>query len=123
MSWKHFNLGTNEGGVTNLISVSEEGEIVARDFQSKAVNQVIADECRRMRAMTSNGGPPGFGQGYIAAKVPITIWQNHRRAWMRVYSKYYTWQEYWVRMLNKDPELQEYKCIEGNIHLPQQVRG
>lgn len=122
---KHFDFGTNEGGVQNIVSIGDDGTIVARDVQSAAVNQVILDECAEMRALTSNMRPGSThnpdAQGYIAAKIPITIWQTWRREWMEKYRQYFTWQTYEIMKINS-PEYRGFKCVDWAITVPEHVR-
>lgn len=125
VNYKRFNFGTNEGGVTNIVSIGDDGSIVAQDYQSGAVNQVILDECARLRQLTANM-PAGStanpdAQGYIAAKVPITIWTNWRRMWMSKFRGDFTWQTFLVMQLNSR-KYRGFKCVDWKIEVPDHVR-
>ena len=114
----HIDFGTNAGGVQNVISVNEDGDLICRDIQSKAVNTVIADSAAEMRLLNSNLPKDQYGnpdaQGYIAARIPITIWTNWRREWDKKYRAYFSWQAYELMMINS-PEFAEYRCVPGKV--------
>ena len=100
--------------------------IVARDFQDGATIQIILDECADMRQLTANM-PPGSthnpeAQGYIAGKIPVTIWHNWRQDWMKNYSDVMTWQTYEIKMLNSR-KYRGFKCVDWEIHTPTEVMG
>ncbi len=126
-TFRHFDFGTNEGGVQNVVSIGGEGggEIVSRDIQSGAVVQVILDSCKEMRTAHDNMPPSMWGaedgHGYIAARVPITIWTNWRKEWQEKYRDYFTWQTFEVMKLNSR-EFAGFRCIPGKIHVPENVR-
>lgn len=122
MNFKHFDFGTSEGGVQNVVSISDDGNIlICRDIQSAAVNQVIIDECKKLKNLNSNGGPPGFGEGYIHAKIPVTIWQEWRRSWMMKFRQYMTWQTFEAMQINKR-EYSDFTCVDHKLHVPDNVR-
>ena len=124
-NFRHFDFGTNEGGVQNVVSVNDDGELVTRDIQSGAVIQVILDSCKEMRDMHSNMPPSMWGnedgQGYIAARVPITIWTNWRKEWQEKFRDYFTWQTFEIMKLNSR-EYCGFKCVPGKIQVPENVR-
>ena len=124
-NFRHFDFGTNEGGIQNVVSVNDDGELVTRDIQSGAVIQVILDECAEMRKFNSNLPPSMFGNpdshGYLAAKIPTVIWANWRKEWQEKYRNYFTWQTFEVMKLNSR-EFEGFRCIPGKIHVPENVR-
>jgi len=117
LKWK--TLSYNEGGVQNMVGCNDDGDMVCIDRQSAAVNQEILDSCREMRNNPEYRNPKA--EGYIAARVPITLWVNWRRDWQSRYSKYWTWQTYLV-MKRNSTEFSQFRCINGKIGLPKAVR-
>ena len=113
IEWRR--LSVNEGGVENWVGVSEENELVCMDVQSAAVNQQILDSCKEMRNSPHLRNPEA--KGHIAARLPITMWVNWRREWMRFYQSYYTWQGFLLSRLNR-PEFAGFRCVEGEICAP-----
>lgn len=128
-NFRHIDMtdpGQAASGVRNIVSISDDGEIVTRDIQTGDVIQVILDECARLRQLTANM-PPGSpanpdATGYIAAKVPIVIWQNWRREWASKYRDYFTWQTFEVMKLNSR-EFRRFKCVDWDIAVPNNVAG
>ena len=127
-TYRHFDFTDYDqrtGGVRNIVSIGSNGEIVARDYQSAATNQIILDECAELRKLTANmppgSTPSGESAGYIAAKIPITLWQNWRREWQEKYRNYFTWQTFEIMKLNSR-EYRGFKCVDRDIAVPEQVR-
>lgn len=84
-------LGVNEGGVISFVDIANDGsELVARDWQSKETNQIIADSAAEHRNSLIGGRKTKHG-GFLAARVPITIWTNWRREWMEKHRDKMLW--------------------------------
>lgn len=124
MSFSHFDLTEADqlaGGVRNIVSVNEDGELVTRDVQSGAVMDHILDANAQARNEFDLDGPNREAVGYLAARIPIVIWQNWRREWMEKYSDAWTWQTFEVMKLNSR-DFSYLKTINGKIGLPENVR-
>lgn len=97
-NFTHINMGHN-GAVRNIVSVSDDGEMICRDVQTGAENDAILDSVAQVRN-SFDIRDQRTAYGYIAARIPITLWQNWRREWMTKYRQYWTWQTFEVMKLN-----------------------
>ena len=123
-TFKHIELTTPDqavGGVRNIVSVNEEGTLIARDVQEGHVMDQILDANAqaRNRFVLDRGDRQAYG--YLAARIPIVIWQNWRREWKEKYAKYWTWQTFEVMKLNSR-DFSYLRTINGKIGLPDNVR-
>ena len=121
-NFHHVDMGTNWGGVQNVVSVNDDGEIVARDIQSAEVNTHIVDENKRMRSAMRDGINRLAEGGKLAARIPITLFQNWRREWDKSYRDSVTWQTFLASRVN-DREFDDLRLIDEKIYVPEHVRG
>jgi len=118
-NFHHTDMGHN-GAVRNVVSVSDEGEIVARDIQTPAELDRIKDSCAQARNEYDITGQR-TAYGYIAARVPIVIWQNWRREWQQKYRNDWTWQTFEVMKLNSR-DFSYLRTTDCKIGTPHNVR-
>lgn len=121
-TFTHINMGTNWGGVKNVVSVNDDGEIVARDIQSAEVNTHIVDSNKRMRSAMRSGVNRLQEGGKLAARIPITLFQNWRREWDTTYRNSFTWQTFLASRVN-DREFDALRLIDEKVYVPEHARG
>ena len=124
MSFKHFDFSTPEqrlGGIQNIISVNDDGELVTRDVQSGPVLEKILDANAQARNEFVLDSGDRDAYGYLAARIPIVMWQNWRREWMEKYRQYWTWQTFEVMKLNSR-DFSYLRTTDSRIGLPEIVR-
>lgn len=123
-NFQHFDMSTREqleGGVRNIISVNDEGELVVRDVQDGKVLDEILDANAQARNNFKLDGPGRSAYGYLAARIPIVIWQNWRREWNEKYRQYWTWQTFEVMKLNSR-DYSYLRTVNSQIDVPDIVR-
>ena len=122
-TFHHVSQGANAGGVENIISVNDDGEIVARDVQSAAVNTSIVDQNKRMRSQLRSTGASNFMErGKLAARIPITLFQNWRREWEARHKDQWTWQTFLISRVNSR-EFDDLRLIDEHVPVPAHVAG
>jgi len=124
VSFKHFDFSTPEqrlGGIQNIISVNDDGELVTRDVQSGPVLEKILDANAQARNEFVLDSGDRDAYGYLAARIPIVMWQNWRREWMEKYRQYWTWQTFEVMKLNSR-DFSYLRTTDSRIGLPEIVR-
>lgn len=100
-----------DGAPRNYVRTYESGHIETWDVQSAEEVQQILDKASEYRERNNNPAFRGEKQGVIGAIVPITLWQDWRRQWERVYRHYYTWSAFEARQLNSR-EFERFRCID-----------
>lgn len=114
-----FYLGSNAGGVDNYAFFDEPtGELRVIDYQSGQVIQSILDENAAWRQSERHDfhtvdmrRRENDGRGRKVASIPVTVWVNWRREWMRHWRDVFTYQTFLLRKLH-DPENRAFLTTE-----------
>ena len=120
-TFHHINLETNWGGVQNVVSVNDDGEIVCRDVQSAQVNTQIVDDNKRMRSAVRDNTSTLKDGSKLAARIPITLFQNWRREWESQYKDVFTWHTFLVSRVNSR-EFDDLRLIDEHVYLPDHLK-
>ena len=122
-TFQHFDFSSpeqREAGIRNMVSVSDDGELVARDVQDgKVLDKILDANAQARNNFTLDGERTSYG--YLAARIPIVIWQNWRREWMEKYRQYWTWQTFEVMKLNSR-DFSYLRTVNNKIGVPNNVR-
>ena len=104
---KRIDLGQNVNGTRTEIYIGEK-EIVTRDVQDIAP---IISSNAQLRA--HNGKNMGRN-GYVAAEIPITVFQEWRKDWRKNHSDKWEWKTYIAQKLNSRDYL-KFRTTETRI--------
>ncbi len=88
---KQFDVGENWNGTRSKLYVSDDALVIQDEMDA----QPIIDANAEMR----NGA--GMGRnGYLAARIPVTIYYEWRKDWRRNHSDKWEWKTYLAQKLN-----------------------
>ena len=122
MGWKHEQIGTtDEGGVQTIFSIDDDAtRVVVRDYQSAAVTTAIQ---RSMQVLGNERLQKHAENGYLAARIPKTMYVNWRRAWEREWRGTWTWPTYAAIRLNNERNAQWRHPGGGLLPVEQEYTG
>ena len=107
-------LGVNEGGVINFIDVAEDGsELAAYDWQSGETIGEIAKSAAKFRQSIAGARKTKEG-GFLAARVPITLWMNWRREWMEKHRDKMLWATFELTKI-ADRNYQQFRTTDHTL--------
>lgn len=100
-----FDFGENWNGVRSKLHVLDDSIVIQDHMDAQPIldqNARMRNQARRMR------------NGYHAASIPVTIYYEWRKEWMREHRQHWTWKTYLASKLNSR-EWMKLRTTEARI--------